>query len=581
VKRGSTIGALLAVAAATLLVWLQPMRDEWWHWADPDGAYVGSSLNILLGNHTNYLDHPGLPTQDALAIAFGANYLVGKATGTYDDRLEFANEQMLDLDDARPVYRTWAILLFLAATLLVYLLVGRLLGHWTWGLAGSLIFLAAPGLGPVSFILRPDAILAALCLAVGYLTVRGFDERNTLFYTGAAVVLGLALTVKIPAIGMVVPLVVAVVSRAPGERWFAECTGPLIAWARRNAVWVAATLFAWAILCWLFNRERIPIVQTDDQRSILVTGATFLGGYALLAYAAQRFRVPWADRLFRLSYAWLMLAFVVGIAVPASLILDDGIQMLVAIKETLTGGRVNEDIEPFQNVTRDALTSYPLNVAVLVVGLGVAAGIVGLVRRQYWPALMGLGSIVLAVMAAARYSYDYYYVPAFAVAIPGALWLAQRGSRRRAPLLVWAAAIALFGLTISKVQTWQPGADRAVNESAEELADELLAEGEVILVQDYYFPVEDVRFGSLVDNFVDHVPEYPYRLVALPRIVGERGLVPRFVTDRDGVPEPGEIAEVTFGGYGPFVVEGLDRRWGPNGEYRLARVLESPPLDGT
>jgi len=557
------------------------MRDEWWHWADPDGAYVGSSLNILLGNHTNYLDHPGLPTQDALAIAFGARYLAGKATGSYDDRLEFANEQMLDLDGTRPIYRTWAIALFLGATLVVYLLVGRLLGHWTWGLAGSLLFLAAPGLGPVSFILRPDAALAALCLAVGFLTVRGFDGRSALYYTGAAAVLGLALTVKIPALGMAVPLIVAAAWRAPGEQWFAECTRPAIAWTRRNARWLVPTLIAWAILCWVFNRERTPIVQTDDQRAVLVTGATFIGGYALFAYATERFRIPWADRIFRLSYAWLMVAFVLGLAVPASLILDDGIQMLVAIKETLTGGRVNEDIEPFQNVTLDAFTSYPLNVAVVVIGLGVTAGIVGLVRRQYWPPLLALGSVVLALMAAARYSYDYYYVPAFAVAIPGALWLARRGSRRSAPVLVWVATITLFGVTISKVQTWQPGVDRAVDASANELADELLAEGEVILVQDYYFPAEDVRFGSLVDDFVDHVPDYPYRLVALPRIVGERGLAPRYVTDRDGVPEAGEVAEVTAGGYGPFVVEGLDRRWGPGGAYRLARILESPPLDGS
>jgi hypothetical protein len=580
-RRGTAVGAVLAVAAAALLVWLQPMRDEWWHWADPDGAYVGSSLNILLGNHTNYLDHPGLPTQDVLAIAFGARYLAGRATGEYDDRLTFANEQMLDLDGTRPIYRTWAIVLFLGATLVFYLLVGRLLGHWTWGLAGSLLFLAAPGLGPVSFILRPDAALAALCLAAGFLTVRGFETRNTLYSAGAAATLGLALTVKIPAIGMAVPLIVAVAWRAPGETWFAECTRPVLAWARRNAAWLVPALLAWAILCWVFNRERTPIVQTDDQKAVLVTLGTFLGGYALLAFLTERFRIPWADRIFRLSYAWLMLGFVVGLAVPASLVLDDGIQMLVAMKETLTGGRVNEDIEPFRNVTRDALTSYPLNVAMVVIGLGVAAGMVGLVRRQYWASLLGLGSLVLAVMAAARYSYDYYYVPAFAVAIPGALWLARRGSRRSAPAVVLVAVLALFGFTISKVQTWQPGVDRAIDASANELADELLADGEVILVQDYYFPVEDVRFGSLVDNFVDHVPDYPYRLVSLPRIAGERGLVPRYVTDRDGVPETGEIAEVTVAGYGPFVVEGLDRRWGPGEAYRLARILESPPLDGS
>ena len=92
----------------------------------------------------------------------------------------------------------------------------------------------------------------------------------------------------------------------------------------------------------------------------------------------------------------------------------------------------------------------------------------------------------------------------------------------------------------------------------------------------YYFPIEDVRFASLVDGFVDHVPDYPCRFLPCPGTAAERGLVPRYVTDRDGVPDAGEKAEVTVGGYGPFVVEGLGR-WGPDQSYRLARILETPP----
>ena len=123
----------MAVAAAALLVALQPVRESWWHWADPDGAYVGNSMNILVGNHTHYLDHPGLPTQDALAIAFGAQYLAEKATGSTASRQAFIDERLLDLDSTRPVYRSWAIALFLASALVAYLAIGRLLGHWTWG----------------------------------------------------------------------------------------------------------------------------------------------------------------------------------------------------------------------------------------------------------------------------------------------------------------------------------------------------------------------------------------------------------------------------------------------------------------
>jgi hypothetical protein len=578
-RRGSAAGAVLVVAAAALMVWLQPVRASWWSFADPDGAYVGSSLNILMGNHTNYLDHPGLPTQDVLALAFGTEYVVERVTGDGQDRQTFSEAKMLDLDGSRWLYRGWAVALFLGSTLLVYVLVTRLLGHWTWGLAGGLVLVAAPGLAAVSFLLRPDAALSALCLAVGYFTLTGFEQRSALRYAGAAALLGLAMTTKLTAIGMVVPLLVAMAWRAPGRQWVGETVPPILAWARRNVWWLVPTVGVWIVLCWLFNRERLPIVQTDDQKSVLITGATFVVGYTLFAYATERFRIPWADRIFRLSYAWIMLAFVAGVALPASLVLDDGVQMLVAVKESLTGQRVNEGIDPFENFTLSSLRSWPLTVMVIVVALGIAAGVLGIRRRIYWPSLLALGSVVLAVMAAARYSYDYYYAPAVVVAIPCALWLFRRRDRSLAPIYVLVATVALYGFALTKVQTWEPPQAAAIDASAQELADELLAPGEVILVGDYYFPIEDVRFGSLVDTFVDHVPEYPYRFLTQLRIVAERQLIPKYVVGGDELPEGAETASIELDGRGPFVVEGLDRRWGPAQQFRVARIVESPPLE--
>ena len=577
-RRRTAVGATLAVLAAAVMAWQQPMRASWWSFADPDGAYVGSSLNILLGNHTNYLDHPGLPTQDALALGFGAEYLVRSATGGAENRQAFADAKMLDLDSARRLYRGWAIALFLGATLLVYLVLTRLLGHWTWGLAGSLAFISAPGLGAVSFLLRPDAAMSALCLAIGYFVVTGFSKASTLRYAAASALLGLAMTVKLTAIGMAVPLVVAAAWRPPERESLGRTVAPIGAWARRNALWLLPTVVVWLGLCWLFNRERLPIVQTDDQRAILVTGATFLVGYTLFAYVAERFRIPWADRIFRLAYAWILLAFVAGMFLPASLVLDDGVQMLVAIKESLTGQRVNADIEPFESFTLDSLRTWPLNAMVVVVVLGAAAGALGVVRREYWPSLLALGSLVLGVMAAARYSYDYYYAPAFTVAIPGALWLFRRSGRSAAPVYVLAATVALYGFGLLRVQTWQPPQDAAINTSAQELADELLSPGEVILVGDYYFPIEDVRFGSLVDTFVDHVPQYPFRFLTQLRIVAERQLVPKYVVGGDELPDAGQVTRIELEGR-PFVVEGTGRTWGPAQQFHLARIVEAPPLD--
>lgn len=577
-RRGTAVGAVLAVAAAALMVWLQPVRASWWSFADPDGAYVGSSLNILLGNHTNYLDHPGLPTQDALALAFGGEYLARRVTGDEQSRQAFAESKMLDLDDVRWVYRSWAIALFLGATLLVFVLVTRLLGHWTWGVGGSLAFAAAPGLGAVSFMLRPDAAMSALCLASGYFLVTGFAARSALRYAAASALLGLALTMKLSAVGMVVPLVVAAVWRPPAREPFRATFAPLAAWVRRNVLWLVPVALAWLVVCWIFNRERLPIVQTDDQRNILVTGATIVGGYTAFAYVAERFRVPWADRLFRLGYAWILVAFVAGLFLPASLVLDDGVQMLVAMKESLTGQRVNEGIDPFENFTLDSLRAWPLNAMVVVVVLGAAAGVLGVLRRQHWPLLLALGSVVLALMAAARYSYDYYYAPAFTVAIPGALWLFGRAGRVKAPVYVLAAAVAFYGYALTKVQTWEPPRDEAINASAQALADELLAPGEVILAGHYYMPIEDVRFGSLVDGFVDHVPEYPYRFLSSLRVVGERQLTPAYVVGGAELPEAGQVATIQVEGQ-DFTVEGLARTWGPANEFRVARVVEAPPLE--
>jgi hypothetical protein len=577
---GPLAGAVVALGAAALLVALQPVGQAWWHWADPDGAYVGNSLNILDGNHTYYLDHPGLPTQDALALASGAELLVGKATGAYDSRQEYVDERLLDLDGSRVFSRAWAIALFLGATLVAYLAVGRLLGHWTWGLAGALLFVTAPELGSISFILRPDAVVAGLCLGIGYLVATAFEQRSALLYTAAAALLGFAMTWKLTAVGMAVPLAVAAVWRYPGPEWFREVARSLAAFARRHAAWLAPASLLWLVLCYLFNRDRLPILQTDDQRTLLVTGATFLLGYAGFAWLAERFAIPWADRIFRLFYAWLMLAFVVGLLLPATLILDDGVQMLVSMKDTLTGGRVNEGVDPFDNFSFETVRRYPLNAAAVVVALGLAAGAVAFVRRQYWPLLLALGSLVLATMAAARYSADYYFAPAFAVAIPGALWIFKRPRTSALPVYLWVPVAALLVWTVSNVQSWEQRQEEEIDAAAQALADELLRPGEVILATHYYFPIEDVRYDTLVDGFVDHVPEYPYRFLHRPQTAAERGLVPRYVSAPDAeLPAPGTTASLDVGGAGPFVVEGLDRRWGPGDQYRLARIVQLPPLE--
>jgi hypothetical protein len=109
-SRGAPVIGAATLVAIALVIALRGVAAPWWVHADPDGAYVGSSLNILRGEHTLYLDHPGLPTQVGLAIAFGGDYLIQRARGRVDDRKEFVDKRLLDIDATRPVYRTWALL---------------------------------------------------------------------------------------------------------------------------------------------------------------------------------------------------------------------------------------------------------------------------------------------------------------------------------------------------------------------------------------------------------------------------------------------------------------------------------------
>src|SRR5439155_13494957 len=110
----------------------------------------------------------------------------------------------------------------------------------------------------------------------------------------------------------------------------------------------------------------------------------------------------------------------------------------------------------------------------------------------------------------ARNSYDYYYEPAFAVAIAAALWVLPRRHGRLVPVHAWLFVLLVLVPTFRHLDQPRSSAP-AVNRAAQRRADTLLKPGEVILVP-HFFGVEDVAFDTLVDSFVDYVPpSYPYR----------------------------------------------------------------------
>jgi hypothetical protein len=572
-QRGVTLpvlAALFAVAIALLVV-AKPLRAPWWVNADPDGTYIGSSLNILLGNHTSYLDHPGIVDQDALALAFGAEYLVDKARGTFDTPEAFADARMLDLDGTRWTYRTLAILFDVGGVLLAFALVWRLLGHWTWGLAAALLFVATPGIALIATLLRPDALVSALALAVGYALATAFERRSPARYASAAALFGVAMMTKLTVVGLAAPLALAALWRPPAAGW-PRALGTA-AWDafRRHRIWLVPAAAAWLVICLRVNRERLPVLTNDDQRHVLAYGGTLLAGFFLCVAVAGLLRLPWASRLFSAFNCVLLVAFVAGLFLPASLILDDGIQAVYAIWDSLTGGRVNENVDAFSQVTVHQFLTFPFREAAIVILLAVVAAVVGARRRVFWPLLLALGGGLLAVEAAARYSVGYYYAPAYAVSVPAALWVLRRREGGAVPVHGWLVVAAVLGPLFFHLPE-SPGGDVRFNAAAQRIADGLLHPGEVILTPGP-MSIEDLAFDAYVDGFADHVPAYPYRFLPvseLPRL-GELGLTPRYYTAPALELPVGSLGRVELDGRS-FTVRRLPVTWGPDlGVVRILR----------
>ena len=199
-----------------MIVAAQPVTSPWWIYADADGTYSASALNIVAGGHSRYFDHPGLPEQEALATTFG---IVSLAHG--GPTRSWANDEMLHLDRARAIFRGWAIFFFIGGAALAYLLCRRLFGHWTWGVAGGLLWLAMPGIQDTIEI-RPDVLLSALMLLTGYVMVRAWERKSAALYAVAAGIAGFALMTKLHAVGDPARARAGHGARPPGARLVAS-----------------------------------------------------------------------------------------------------------------------------------------------------------------------------------------------------------------------------------------------------------------------------------------------------------------------------------------------------------------------
>jgi hypothetical protein len=379
--------------------------------------------------------------------------------------------------------------------------------------AAGVLFAAAPAVGPIAFMTRPDVAAATAAIAIACLVARAFERRDARLYLWAAFLLGFALMTKLVVFGLLAPLLLAAVWRAPERGWAVETWHQSRAWLVRHRVIASVVPGLWLAVCVGFNWGRPGLAFTAEQRNLLGAAAALIGGYALCAFAAARLDLPVARRLFRPLVAVGAFALAAGVAVPALLVVDDAPAALLSIWNTTTGRGLSSSVDPFADFEPSSLLHYPLLGTTLLIACTLAAAILGAARKIYWPLVLGLGSVLLAVEAAARLNVPYYYASAYVVAIPGALWLF---ATIRQPLGA-AAALAVVVYLLQGALTHPgpaPTRELAFDRSAQRLADRLVGPDEVILTPYWStWPIEDVRYDGLVVDFTSYAPERPYRFV--------------------------------------------------------------------
>ena len=95
-----------ALAASLAVAFAQPLDSPWWTYADADASYAASAANLMAGEHTLYLDHPGVPLQSLMAVTFEFRYLAHRLFGGDKTPHAYAAERLRHLDDSSPYWRS-------------------------------------------------------------------------------------------------------------------------------------------------------------------------------------------------------------------------------------------------------------------------------------------------------------------------------------------------------------------------------------------------------------------------------------------------------------------------------------------
>jgi hypothetical protein len=525
-------GLAVVVIAALAMVARQPVTASWARYADADASYVGSGISILDGERTKYFDHPGMPLQELAALTFGAQFSIYRVTGGHERLHAYAQDTMLHLDRTRVWFRGWAIVLYLAGALLSYLLVACLLRSVLLGVAAGLWWVSAPGIGAMSIQFRPDVTLVALCVVIAYLIATGAERRDAGRLGLAALVVGVAMTVKIHAAGMLAPLALVTVFCLPPGGWWTTIAARSRAFIARRRLWLGAAVVAWLGLIVLLNARAWPFGPAPSQRLLV---AEIVGGlvvYWLAAFATTRLRAPAALRAVVGPFPALMLTLVAaGTALGLSLVASDAGLALQAMKANVTGQGLNADLPLFQRVT-DTFSAMPASHALAYAVFAAVTIAVAYRRRQLWPIALLAGAAALAIMAAGRGGGAHYHAPAYVVAGIVALWLVRE--TRFGLLQPVAVALAAFAAVSAIVDRPSfPTADACAASITR--ARQLLQPGEVALAPRLAW-LPDIEYHTIVETYVSLSPQYPDHFVpSAPdglAVAKARNLRPAYAVDQ-------------------------------------------------
>ncbi|HEY2541592.1 MAG TPA: glycosyltransferase family 39 protein, partial [Gaiellaceae bacterium] len=443
----------------------------------------------------------------------------------------------------------------IGGAMLVYLLLSRLLGHWTWGLAGGLLWLAQPDTTDTIQI-RPDVLLCALLLSTGYVVVRAWQRRSAAAFAAAAAIAGFALMTKLHAVAIIPMILLATVLGYPGADWRQNLKAETRSFVARHRTGVAIAVAVWVLLFFLLNWHRISISTLGIDSGLLAAIAFVVFDYWLITTLVHKWvRNRLLRRVFDPFYLWLAGAFAIGVAIPLALVREDSPWILSQTFLSLIGRNVNAGITPFKlSVTQ--FTSFPLLEAMIVIALSLVAAVVGILRRDALPVIWFVGAGAMTLLATVRLGENRYYAPGYILAVPAALWLFRRRGTVAAPVVVWVLVVGVLVPTFLHMRSAAHAAKtlEAQSRATTALADRVLSPDQVALVPSYYSPVADARWWGLVHQYVFSPPDYPYRFIpdeadAIPAATDEGKHVAAYVGSAAldvGKPQPLQL------GSGPY-----------------------------